>query len=262
MKPVLDGFAGRPRESYLQPVLFAGEKAKTADHQALARAKDMQARGADPADIWKQTGWEQGLDGNWRFEIDDRNTIADMDTLAKALKTREPVASEDALMHPDYQKAYPDRQGVTMVRRQLGAPNMMAAQVGSELWVTPTNDPDTMRRMLLHETQHETGMMEGWFDGREAWRYYHRKSAEPYDKLSHKNRHAVLTHLYRAMRGDLYPVFQPEVEADNVERRRDFTPAQRRSMPPWTTERAKRSEQVYVRGNRLYRGGKLIGVMD
>jgi hypothetical protein len=50
---------------------FAGERAKTADREALARAKEMDADGVDRTKIWSDTGWFRGVDGKWRFEIDD-----------------------------------------------------------------------------------------------------------------------------------------------------------------------------------------------
>lgn len=50
---------------------FAGRNAKTADTAALSRAEDMAAKGLPREQIWNDTGWFQGRDGKWRFEIDD-----------------------------------------------------------------------------------------------------------------------------------------------------------------------------------------------
>ena len=50
---------------------FAGEKAETADLEALERAKQMQTAGVDASTILRDTGWFVGRDGKWRFEIDD-----------------------------------------------------------------------------------------------------------------------------------------------------------------------------------------------
>ena len=50
---------------------ISGEKAKTADKAALERAKEMQRRGESDETIWRETGWYQGRDGRWRWEIDD-----------------------------------------------------------------------------------------------------------------------------------------------------------------------------------------------
>jgi Large polyvalent protein associated domain 23 len=51
--------------------MFGGSKAKTADLAKLAMAEDMAARNAPREQIWNETGWFQGVDGKWRFEIDD-----------------------------------------------------------------------------------------------------------------------------------------------------------------------------------------------
>ena len=50
---------------------YAGENANTADMEALARAKEMQAAGVADETIRQQTGWHMGMDGKWRWEIDD-----------------------------------------------------------------------------------------------------------------------------------------------------------------------------------------------
>jgi hypothetical protein len=58
---------GPPSDRYS----FAGENANNADLDALARAKEMQAAGVADETIRQQTGWFTGMDGKWRWEIDD-----------------------------------------------------------------------------------------------------------------------------------------------------------------------------------------------
>ena len=61
-----DGYySGRVRYSY------AGENANNADLDTLARAKEMKATGVADETIRQQTGWFKGMDGKWRWEIDD-----------------------------------------------------------------------------------------------------------------------------------------------------------------------------------------------
>ena len=58
--------------SPVEKVVFAGEKSATADRQALAKAREMEAAGAGRGAIWKETGWwKPEHDGKWRYEIDD-----------------------------------------------------------------------------------------------------------------------------------------------------------------------------------------------
>lgn len=52
-------------------MLFAGVNARTANMQTLARAEALEARGIAAEDIRRETGWFRGMDGKWRFEIDD-----------------------------------------------------------------------------------------------------------------------------------------------------------------------------------------------
>mgnify|MGYP004655419087 CR=1 FL=1 len=52
-------------------MLFAGVNARTANMQTLNRAQALEASGAAAEDIRRETGWFRGMDGKWRFEIDD-----------------------------------------------------------------------------------------------------------------------------------------------------------------------------------------------
>lgn len=49
----------------------AGIGAKTADSAALRRAEALEKSGMDNETIRQETGWYRGMDGQWRFEIDD-----------------------------------------------------------------------------------------------------------------------------------------------------------------------------------------------
>ena len=51
--------------------IFAGKGAKTADIPKLEKAQDMAKAGSPREAIWKETGWWQGPDKQWRFEIPD-----------------------------------------------------------------------------------------------------------------------------------------------------------------------------------------------
>ena len=49
----------------------AGIQARTADRAALRRAESLEKSGTDNETIRQETGWYRGMDGQWRFEIDD-----------------------------------------------------------------------------------------------------------------------------------------------------------------------------------------------
>ena len=50
---------------------YAGRNANGANLDSLREAQEMQAAGADMERIRKATGWHEGMDGKWRWEIDD-----------------------------------------------------------------------------------------------------------------------------------------------------------------------------------------------
>ena len=50
---------------------IAGRHAATADQAKLAEARDLEVNGYTPGEIYRETGWFRGADGQWRFEIDD-----------------------------------------------------------------------------------------------------------------------------------------------------------------------------------------------
>ena len=50
---------------------YAGRNANGANLESLREAQEMQAAGADMENIRKATGWHEGMDGKWRWEIDD-----------------------------------------------------------------------------------------------------------------------------------------------------------------------------------------------
>lgn len=50
---------------------IGGRNAATANLEALAEARDLEVNGYTPGEIYRETGWFRGADGQWRFEIDD-----------------------------------------------------------------------------------------------------------------------------------------------------------------------------------------------
>lgn len=50
---------------------YAGRNANGANLDSLREAQEMQAAGADMESIRKATGWHEGMDGKWRWEIND-----------------------------------------------------------------------------------------------------------------------------------------------------------------------------------------------
>lgn len=108
------GAAGRGLLDYDPTVtrIFAGPRAATANKDALAAARRLSATGASPDEIWNQTGWFKLPDGQWRFEMDDRDIglrpfeqskqmAADMEAQAKEIKAGIKQRNADLKVQPD-----------------------------------------------------------------------------------------------------------------------------------------------------------------
>jgi len=97
---------------------FAGRNAKTADLDALKMAQELSARKRDPEDIFRQTGWFKGKDGQWRFEIDDSQAEFIGNSRRNALLG-------DVIKHDELFAAYPE------LRNVLTATDVRGSQEGS-----------------------------------------------------------------------------------------------------------------------------------
>ena len=62
---------GAGRSGGLSVREYAGTQARTADTGALQQAEQMERDGRSSEEIRRETGWFRGMDGKWRFEIDD-----------------------------------------------------------------------------------------------------------------------------------------------------------------------------------------------
>lgn len=107
--------------------MFAGRQAKTADLEALKRAEDMQAAGASRDDIWRDTGWFQGVDGKWRYEIDDSS--ATLDRLGEASRRRDALSGQAStyemasiIAHRAAREGLPIDEAAKRLEVELGRP--------------------------------------------------------------------------------------------------------------------------------------------
>jgi len=148
--------------------IFAGQTAKTADLEALKRAQEMAASGASRDDIWTQTGWFQGGDKNWRFEIPDRQTeyyftqpswLGDVPA-----GTVGAHVSHDALF-----AAYPELANIQ--HRSLDPNGKLRASFirGDKPDLSDSMiemyEPKGRMSSMLHELQHAIQNKEGWQEG-------------------------------------------------------------------------------------------------
>ncbi len=179
--------------------ILGGKLAQTADRNALAKAEQMAASGASREDIWRDTGWFQGGDGKWRFEIDD--------TPLKAGVGEGRGFSEGAITHPGLAAAYPENNVLTSSSRAI--PGMAQGFYNDGRgFRSPTIHVEAAteggrRKLAAHEGQHAVQDIEGFSPG--------------------------MSDIY----GQNYWKAPGEVEARAVEKRLPLSAEERRARPPW-----------------------------
>lgn len=249
--------------------IFGGRLAKTADLEALSRAEKMAAEGASRDAIWNETGWFQGADGKWRFEIPDHAAA----TTAKAWQGSIDDLSAN-LDHPAAYEAYPDLAHIpSIMAKSKGHRRGSLQEDGDQLTLTAMGDsPFDMTSVALHEMQHAIQKAEGTAPGgspqyghprEDVWRAakgaYEDAAADDdllrdlgvdvpeskaprksWDDLSDREK---LEWLDRG-RSRIYHRLAGEVEARNVQERMLMSASERRARPPWTTQSIPDEDQI------------------
>lgn len=138
---------------------FGGPKSPAANLQKLGVAKKLEERGKDAETIRQQTGWQRGVDGEWRWEFSDH----------KAEIRADPKTGEETFHHPDLRRAYPDLHDALKIERftadstnHMGQydPNTKTMRLASHV-----RDPDEMKRVIIHELTHPIQEYEGFSPG-------------------------------------------------------------------------------------------------
>jgi len=151
-------------------------------------AEKMEREGRSREDIWNETGWYRGVDGKWRFEIDDGKSKLRLGLFSKYKFSTSPNIRRsfegrlgDVLVHPHIFNAYPELRDwkvdisfdvgpdtwgyvdhhTGLVGRASGLtdPATMSIRVSSGLGVEPTI------RTLIHEMQHVIQEIEDFSQG-------------------------------------------------------------------------------------------------
>jgi len=218
--------------------IIAGPLAKTANHEALAMAKEMQAAGHTQDAIHGETGWWQGPDSKWRFEIPDNEAqLADTRTRGKFTEVKD-------ISHPELEAAYrmPDEIG--------GGYGASYPEAGG--WYNPPTksievygpNEEAVRSSLLHELQHHVQHTEGFTLGGNPRRITPEQIAAERARLQaipeEKGWGSVGTYspdvADTQIAHQLYRRIPGEIEARNVQTRANMTPRERSVLPPWKTE--------------------------
>ena len=155
---------------------FAGESSETADKSLLTRAKEMQSNGVDSESIRQETGWYQGYDGKWRYEIDDSETVFLMGY--RDIDHDSTYRLDEVLDAPALYEAYPAlasyqiRMVEDMEEGATGSYNLDTKEITLLDRLGEAFDEDgeaelrdEMKSVLLHEIQHAIQDIEGFARG-------------------------------------------------------------------------------------------------
>lgn len=225
--------AGRAAESLIDPVynampsnaagIFGGKLAKTADQAALTRAEEMTARGVPREQVWQDTGWFRGVDGKWRFEIDDSGA-----NWRYGDDSAGPLSNK--FSHRDLMKAYPDLTDARLSRDGRGGDGAYIAPFAGKPETFAVGGVDDTRRTLLHEIQHGLQSREDFAPG-----------SSPFTEVMLERTGKITDGSYA---GDRYQRSAGEVEARTVQKRMDLTADERRSRPPWEDYDVPEDQQI------------------
>ena len=131
---------------------IAGVGAKTMDKKALDTAKIMDRRGNTANEIWKDTGWFKGAEGQWKYEIPDHNAAF---FHPSPLQMKEGANLSEVFSFPELYKAYPEFKDVrvkfTNDPATLGSYFELTKTIELNLGSIPKED---RVKIVLHELQH------------------------------------------------------------------------------------------------------------
>lgn len=262
--------------------MFAGRNAKTADLDAAARAEQLLQAGVSRDDVWRETGWMRGVDGQMRFEIDDSAMALKRGSGELGLKRRSGMS--DSVVHDELYAAYPDAAGIAYKPNYSGGGQTLGSYSRADDRIeisaaTLRSRPET-KSTTAHEIQHALQAREGFARGGSTAVAYQLKEradqmifeankrlkylANEMDKARSARDVARLDRLKTEYDGvmdyklgkvdvamadpyEMYRSFSGEVEARNVQTRLNMTPAERRASPPWATQDVPDDKQL-VRG--------------
>ena len=144
---------------------FAGEKAKTADKSALARAQGLSWTNKTPIEIYRETGWIRGKDGKWRFEIPD---FIERINLA-GFKDKVSAKLEDIYDNPALYMAYPFLRRVKVsaletLGRNWGEADGQRININKKKMFEKGQALEA-KKTLIHEIQHLIQAREGFARG-------------------------------------------------------------------------------------------------
>lgn len=144
---------------------FAGESAQGADQRALGTARERIESGESPETVRQETGWFQGADERWRFEISDDGAafLPFVDGSAGELWTK---SLDEVIDHPRLFAAYPSLRDIDVLSADgMGRKRGQYSAGRNEILINSRMDAMDQLSTLLHEVQHGIQHAEGFATG-------------------------------------------------------------------------------------------------
>lgn len=210
--------------------MFLGPGAKLANLGKLTRAMSLAKEGWDTDSIRMATGWHQGAEGGWRFEVPD-NTMGVTKDLGSGIRPLTATIAHSALFqnYPELRNYLVDTfPGVGALQGTLG----LHDQVNKIIGLREGLEPAQIRSTMVHELQHAVQSREGWEGG--------------------SNPNAVagsIPGISDVQARDIYRRNAGEVEARNTQSRLNMSATARAAISPTRTQDVPMSRQLLSSGN-------------
>ena len=165
---------------------YAGRNANGANLESLREAQEMQQAGADMESIRKATGWHEGMDGKWRWEIDDSR----MQLRTDAADIPNYTTLGELVDAPELFEAYPDMADLSVTLHTLedGQNGGYSRKFDSiELSRDLKNRPEALLNSLIHEVQHAIQNREEFASGANP-AYWNRRMENGFDSRTAEER--------------------------------------------------------------------------
>jgi len=271
--PAWAGDPGNIGGGLLMAGTFAGRGAKTADLVKLAQAEKMAAGGANAEATRAATGWFQGPDQQWRFEIPDQYSeyrpgrhvanLREQGMTGNPYETGFGGTVGDVLEHNKLYEAYPDLKDTPFYvdPAMTGGPvqGVHGGRFGPQsVALSPEIAPSMQagKSVLLHELQHEIQRREGFAGGGMPWKAPAGEADALAGRVQQLEKKDAFDGLTRAEQMELekaqsrldqiraderasadeYRRLAGEVEARDVQARMDMTTSQRRAQEPYVSQ--------------------------
>ncbi len=197
---------------------------------ALATAKEMTEAGKDALSVKMATGWEQGADAKWRYELPDMQMPEySLSLLRDGHADGRTVTLGELMPQAPFLNAYPDMASMPVItdreRPKGAAYNPETRQITisvNELHVFDTEDLNAMSvsETLLHEIQHAIQHAEGFATGGNIQTVANQQRLEAEKEMAalHDIYKAYETIDYRTQSADTHEALMAYEERDRYER--------------------------------------------